>query len=169
MLKVYSNIPLAQRIYMSWLFKHNQAVATALHTLIFLTHAWPSSATKRRIANHYGTSAAHLAVLVKKLKDAKLITTCRGQRGGLKLARRPETISILEVIEAASGKLNVDQCPYSTPYCAGLNCVLGLFMASSGEDVRGFFESTSLTQLVKSATRSRSRLFTFAERPQSRP
>jgi len=47
---------------------------------------------------------AYLAKLVAPLKSAGIITTSRGARGGYELARKPESVNMLEIVEALEGR-----------------------------------------------------------------
>ena len=55
-------------------------------------------------------SLRFLQGIVSKLSKAKLLRTVSGVNGGITLAKSPEAISILEIIEAVEGKINLMQC-----------------------------------------------------------
>ncbi len=56
---------------------------------------------------HYGLPEKHLAKIFQQLVRAGLLSSARGVQGGFALARPPEKISPLEVIEAIEGPLDV--------------------------------------------------------------
>jgi hypothetical protein len=76
-----------------------------LRTLIYLALRPGTWCTIDEIAGAYGISVNHLTKVVHQAAQAGEVQTLRGQRGGLRLARRPEAINI------GAG---------STPYRAGL-------------------------------------------------
>ncbi len=51
-----------------------------------------------------------LAKIVSQLSVAGLLQTSRGARGGVSLARTPEEISLLEVVEAIDGPILLNEC-----------------------------------------------------------
>jgi Rrf2 family protein len=59
------------------------------------------------IHRHYGVPEKHLAKIFQQLVRAGLLSSARGVQGGFTLARAPEKISPLEVIEAIEGPLDV--------------------------------------------------------------
>lgn len=65
-----------------------------------------------------------LAKIMQKLAKAGIVKTHRGVGGGISLARPPETINVLQVIQAMEGPLVLNRC-FSRPgecpreyYCA---------------------------------------------------
>src|ERR671918_2967705 len=53
---------------------------------------------------------AYLEHLVAKLRDAGLVTSTRGAHGGYQLARPPEEIEMLEVVQALEGPIAPMEC-----------------------------------------------------------
>jgi Rrf2 family protein len=51
-----------------------------------------------------------LAKIISQLSIAGLLHTSRGARGGVTLARDPKEISLLEVIEAIDGPIQLNEC-----------------------------------------------------------
>jgi len=66
--------------------------------------------------------ATHLPIatvrkLLKKLVDAKLVTSFRGIKGGYKLSIVPENISITQVIVAVEGPISITECAINKDNC----------------------------------------------------
>lgn len=59
--------------------------------------------TTREIAAHQGIPERFLEQQITALKNAGLVISQRGASGGCYLARRPEDITVLQVIEALEG------------------------------------------------------------------
>jgi len=62
------------------------------------------------IAHAQGLSRKYLHALLVSLRNAGLVHSVRGAGGGYVLAREPETIRALEVLEALEGELAVNPC-----------------------------------------------------------
>src|SRR5512136_3189189 len=62
-----------------------------------------------------------LAKIVSQLSVAGLLQTSRGARGGVSLARSPEQISLLEVVEAIDGPIFLNECVADK----GSSCIFG--------------------------------------------
>ena len=83
------------------------------------------------LAKHYGnepisTRAAAIeehvpyqlaCKLMQKLNNAKLVTSCMGPRGGFVLASEPSKVSLLDVVEAIQGSINMNRCLLSEDTC----------------------------------------------------
>jgi Rrf2 family protein len=70
-----------------------------------------------QIAKRQDLSAKYLEQLIILLKGAGLIRSARGRRGGYMLARKPENISVGEIVETLEGKLAVVDCVTEPKLC----------------------------------------------------
>ena len=70
-----------------------------------------------QIAKRQDLSAKYLEQIIILLKGAGLIRSARGRRGGYMLARKPENISIGEIVETLEGKLAVVDCVTEPELC----------------------------------------------------
>ena len=74
--------------------------------LAHLVRAGPSGCvTIAEIADHEFLSMANVAKLMRKLRQAGLVTSIRGQKGGYRLARRPQDVRLSDVFEALGERL----------------------------------------------------------------
>ena len=69
------------------------------------------------IAKRQDLSAKYLEQLIILLKGAGLIRSVRGRSGGYMLARKPEKISVGEIVETLEGKLAVVDCVLEPDLC----------------------------------------------------
>ena len=77
-----------------------------LRCLSHLAQAGPSgSVTIAEIAAQESLSTAHVAKLMRQLRQAGLVTSIRGQKGGYRLTRRPQDLSLSDVLEAMGERL----------------------------------------------------------------
>jgi Rrf2 family nitric oxide-sensitive transcriptional repressor len=73
--------------------------------------------TTPEIAETYGISENHLTKIVHGLARGGFIRTRRGKRGGLELARAPETITIGAVVRYMEGPFRPVECFRSNNCC----------------------------------------------------
>ena len=78
-------------------------------------------AATSQIAQEQRIPPSFLAKIVSQLSVAGLLQTSRGARGGVSLARAPEEISLLEVVEAIDGPIYLNECVADH----GGSCVFG--------------------------------------------
>ncbi|MGQ9683015.1 MAG: RrF2 family transcriptional regulator [Anaerolineae bacterium] len=62
------------------------------------------------IAEAQGVPESYLAKIFQDLAKAGLVRSHRGARGGFTLARPPEDITLLEILEAIEGPLALNRC-----------------------------------------------------------
>ena len=86
------------------IMKLPEGVEWALHCTWLLSFAREGEALPaRRMAEFYDLPEAYLAKLLKALVRAGLLGATSGPRGGFRLARPPEAITVGEVVEAVEG------------------------------------------------------------------
>lgn len=71
----------------------------------------------RDIAKREEISEKYLGQLIIPLRSAGLIASKRGAEGGYQLARPPQTITVLEIVEALEGKLLLVDCLRNETLC----------------------------------------------------
>jgi Rrf2 family protein len=69
------------------------------------------------VAANAGIPLSILGRLVSATSKAGILQTRRGAKGGIRLARDPSEITMLEVIEAVNGPLTVNLCSSDPGYC----------------------------------------------------
>jgi Rrf2 family transcriptional regulator, nitric oxide-sensitive transcriptional repressor len=89
-----------------------------LRTLIYLALRPDTWCTIDEIAGAYGISVNHLTKVVHQAAQAGEVQTLRGQRGGLRLARRPEAINIGAVLRRTEPGWDIAPCFGSGTTCA---------------------------------------------------
>jgi Rrf2 family transcriptional regulator, cysteine metabolism repressor len=81
----------------------------------------------REISTRRNIPAKFLEQLFVSLRRAGVVTAVRGARGGFTLARDPDTLTVLEVVEALDGPLESPVCDAET----GGGCGRGASCAAS--------------------------------------
>jgi Rrf2 family protein len=96
----------------------------ALRAMFYLAQLEPTQrAATSQIADEQHIPPSFLAKIISQLSIAGLIHTSRGARGGVSLARSPEEITVLEVVEAIDGPISLNECTHTTGACPfGDNC-----------------------------------------------
>src|SRR5512147_621310 len=100
----------------------------ALRAVIYLSKLKPEErAATSQIAEEQRIPPSFLAKIVSQLSVAGLLQTSRGARGGVSLARSPEEISLLEVVEAIDGPIMLNECAGNNGACVfGDTCPMKL-------------------------------------------
>lgn len=80
--------------------------------------------TTERIAQHTGLPDATVRKLLRLLVDAGLVSSRRGLKGGYRLSREPDRISVAELIAAIEGPIGLTECNHEDTNTCSLtdNC-----------------------------------------------
>ena len=111
----------------------SRAAQYAIRTLIQLARLpGAGSATVASIAEKEAIPPAFLAKVVRSLVRAGLIESSRGPGGGIRLARPPEEISVLQTIESAGDERYLELCMLGLPRCTDANpCAMHAFWSET--------------------------------------
>lgn len=90
----------------------------AVRVMVHLASApWGSVIPRREIQGEQGVPPAHLGKIIQALGRAKLVLTFRGAGGGVRLAVRPEEVTLRRVIEAVEGPVYLNRCLVAPGAC----------------------------------------------------
>lgn len=122
----------------------------ALRAMLYLAQLDPSQrAATSQIAEEQHIPPSFLAKIISQLSIAGLIHTSRGARGGVSLARPPEDITVLEVVEAIDGPIALNECTLSLSGCPfGEKCPLRPLWCEAQEELVQRLRNTSFAQFV---------------------
>jgi len=122
----------------------------ALRAMLFLAKLESTDrAATSQIAEEQHIPPSFLAKIISQLSIAGLIHTSRGARGGVSLARPPEDISILEVIEAIDGPIALNECTHVKGGCAfGDECPLKPLWCDTQNELVEKLKNTTFGQLL---------------------
>jgi Rrf2 family protein len=81
------------------------------------TRADAASASAREIAEQYDIPVELMAKVLQRLARRGLVTSHQGTRGGYRLARPSQAISVADVIQAIDGPLTVTACSTDAENC----------------------------------------------------
>jgi len=94
------------------------SVEYGMHCLLWLTGAGETPLSSRDLADLQGISPTFLAKIFTKLEKAGIVRATEGVRGGYALARSPNDISVLDVVDAIEGDKPLFDCQEIRGRCA---------------------------------------------------
>jgi Rrf2 family protein len=106
-------------------------------------------AATSQIAQEQQIPPSFLAKIVSQLSVAGLLQTSRGARGGVSLARSPEQISLLEVVEAIDGPILLNECVSNGACNFGDDCAMKPIWCSAQSELVERLRDTTFDQFVK--------------------
>jgi Rrf2 family protein len=94
------------------------SVEYGIHCLLWLVGSGDTPLSSRDLAELQGISVSFVAKIFPKLEKAGIVTACEGVRGGYRLARPPEEISFLQIVDAIEGEKPLFDCQEIRSRCA---------------------------------------------------
>ena len=94
------------------------SVEYATHCLLWLVGREHQPLSSRDLATLQGISPSFVAKIFPKLEKAGLIVSSEGVRGGYRLARAPQDITFLDIVDAVEGHKPLFDCQNIRSQCA---------------------------------------------------
>ena len=133
---------------MTGILKISEAASLALHTAVLLAIKEDKVFSTGEIAREIKVSEAHLSKVLQRLTRAGVVQSLRGPKGGFKLARSPDEITLLQVYEALEGSLAPKGCLFESRICGTGDCILGGLIAGVNNQVGEYLAKTKLSDLT---------------------
>jgi len=106
-------------------------------------------ALREEIARSENIPTSFMAKILRALVRAQLLRSSRGVHGGFSLARAGTDISLLDIVEAIEGPLNLTDCSTENRSCdLSHNCPAAAVWVRVQGDIRKILGGTTLEALV---------------------
>ena len=103
----------------------------------------------RDIAESQGISEKYISRLVIDLRKAKMIRSVRGVNGGFHLAKAPEDITLLDIMEAMEGPLAIVDCVHIPKKCdRNTNCAAREIWSKLNDGIRELMRGVTLADVL---------------------
>jgi len=122
----------------------------ALRALVYLAQKESgSTAFVRTIAEEENVSKDFLRKILQILAEVGLVESHRGPKGGFSLAKDPDKITVLEVMEALQGPVAINRCFLGKDFCPNYDqCELKSRLIGIQETILNFLNGITLAQLL---------------------
>jgi Rrf2 family protein len=107
-------------------------------------------ARARDIARRQAIPYAFLQKIIRDLCAAGFVEASRGRRGGVRLARPAESITLLEVLEAMEGPIRLNRCSREPHLCPRYSfCAIHPIWAQAQAYLERLLGSTTFAQVAE--------------------
>jgi Rrf2 family protein len=89
----------------------------AVRTVLYLARDRDEVASVTEIANAMHIPKSFLAKILQRLVRSGVAESVRGPQGGFRLARRPDEISLLDIMESVQGGAGINVCAVGNRRC----------------------------------------------------
>ena len=133
------------------MFSLNTKTRYAVRALYHLANSTDGKAvTVRYISEEEGLSKKYLEAIFSALRRKKLIKGVRGPIGGYVLSAPPESITLLNVIEAIEGEFSPVSCLTEDPVCKRNNlCKAQPIWQGLQKNIADYLGSIKLTDMLE--------------------
>jgi Rrf2 family protein len=125
----------------------------AVRAILHLAHMKNGErAATSNVAKEQRIPPSFLAKIISQLSIAGLLHTSRGARGGVTLARQPKDITLLEVIEAIDGPIQLNECVAEGGACSfDDHCPIRSVWCDAQDELVSRLKRTDFEQLMANA------------------
>ncbi len=126
----------------------SQTVEYALRAMMHLAQESPRARTTEQIAEATRVPKPYLSKVLQGLRRAGLVGSRRGIGGGMALVKGPESITILEVVEAVEPIGRIKTCPLGLESHGANLCPLHHRLDAALATVEDAFRRTTLAEVL---------------------
>lgn len=132
----------------------SQTIEYALRAMIHLAALEAgTSANSETIATHTKVPQGYLSKILRDMVVAGLVHSQRGPNGGFSLARAPDQISMLDVVNAVDPIERIKKCPLGNPAHVDL-CPLHRRLDDAMGMIESEFKRTSLAEVLETSEKA---------------
>ncbi len=103
-----------------------------------------------QIAKSQQISEKYISRLIIKLRKAGMVSSIRGAKGGYRIAQTPETLTLLEILEAMEGPVSIVGCVRHPGSCKVTEeCAAREIWCTLNEEIRSSMAKVTLREIVE--------------------
>ncbi|MCW5776769.1 MAG: Rrf2 family transcriptional regulator [Phycisphaeraceae bacterium] len=121
----------------------------ALRAVLYLAKSGGRPHTTQAIAEAVQVPEGYLAKVLSTLARAGVLNAQRGPSGGFSLARPPERVTMLDVVDALDALPEIKECPLRLPEHAPVLCPLHRRLDEMVTTMRRTLAATTVAELLE--------------------
>ena len=126
----------------------SNTVEYALRAIVHLAHEAPAARTTAQIAEATRVPKDYLSKILQGLAKEGIVQTQRGVGGGISLAKPPDQLTILDVVNAVDPIVRYKTCPLNLPNHGANLCPLHRRMDAAMATVEEAFRKSTLAEVL---------------------
>jgi len=125
----------------------------AIRIVAYLSgHSGDSVVTVEKISDEMTIPRSFAAKIVQKLTRAGLTNSMRGVKGGFFLKKKPAEMSLLEVVEAVDGPIDMNICVLNEDACSRVDvCEIHPVWVNIQKDVRKLLAAKDFASILENS------------------
>ncbi len=127
------------------------ACKDAIRAMVYIVnHQKDDYVSIQEIAKDLNLSFFFLSKILQKLVKAGFLQSHRGPKGGVKLAKNPSEISLLNIVETIDGDSFFSECILGFKECSDIEpCAIHEKWAEKRKEIYEMFKNTNLEEIEK--------------------
>ena len=119
-----------------------------MRSMVALAAGDGSPMTTRQIAETMKVPQSYLSKVLQSMVRARLVHSTRGLKGGFVLARSPDEVNMMEILNAVSPSKRIETCPLDIEGHSSQLCPLHRRLDAAMAMVQDAFEGTTLAEIL---------------------
>jgi Rrf2 family protein len=132
----------------------SDTVEYALRAIVHLAHEAPGARTTAQIAEATRVPKDYLSKILQNLAKKGIVQTQRGVGGGISLAKSPDELTILDVVNAVDPIVRISSCPLKLANHGENLCPLHRRMDAALAAVEEAFRKSTLAEVLADTSSS---------------
>jgi Rrf2 family protein len=95
----------------------NRDVDYAVRALVFMARANKPTVSVTQMRGQVGVSGPFLRKIMQKLHKAGIVHAVKGRGGGFAMARKPENVTLKQLMEVLQGPVKLTDCVFGRKLC----------------------------------------------------
>ncbi len=128
-----------------------RATDYAIRVLVYMSKKkYGELSTKKEVAEQCGIPISFLAKIVQILSKHRIINIKKGSQGGYILTKKPEDITLLEVVELMEGRIFLNHCIKDKDVCEFYSsCIIHEMWDNLTENLRNELKKINFKELAQ--------------------
>lgn len=123
----------------------------AIRTVLYLACNQNRCCTAKEIETVMGVPARYLGKVTKKLKKSNFLETVQGNGGGYRLLKKPEQISLYDILSLTEQTMELNGCLENEFFCsrhATATCPVRKVYAQINDEVSDALKAATISKLL---------------------
>lgn len=133
----------------------SQTAEYALRAVVALASIPDASRTVQHLADATKVPSGYLAKVMRSLVEAGIVQSQRGLHGGFRLMREPQSLTMLDIVNAVDPIRRIKSCPLDLPSHRARLCPLHRRLDAAIALVERAFKETTLAEILSEPTTSK--------------
>ena len=127
------------------MIKMSEAMAIALHSMIYIANRENELCTVKDIAENFGISENHLSKVLQRLVKCGLLTSVKGPKGGFSILSGAKNTTFMEIYQLIEGKPQQHNCLFNASKNDCQKCIMSNLVDKLTSEFVDYMENNKIS------------------------